>query len=68
MATSGPIRSWQYQSPENHWWGGDFSQGIGGSAIGKDYAVTGDLSRISGDWRYSPTPKVWKQLGEVQCR
>ena len=32
---SGPICSWQYRSTENRWWGGDFSQGIGGSAIGK---------------------------------
>jgi hypothetical protein len=34
-----PIRLRRYRSPENHWWGGDSSQGIGGSAIGKQYAV-----------------------------
>ena len=41
----GPIRSRQYRSPENHWWDGDLSQGIDGSAICKHYRVTRNPSR-----------------------
>ncbi len=37
-------------------------------AIKKHCGVTGDLSGISGDWRYSPAPKAPEQLGEVLCR
>ncbi len=34
----------------------------------KHSGITGDLSGISGDRRYSPAPKARKQLGEVLCR
>jgi len=30
--------------------------------------VTGDLSGVSGDRRYSPVPKARKQLGDLLCR
>jgi hypothetical protein len=33
--------------------------------MGKHCGVTGDLSGISGDKRYSPAPKAREQLGEV---
>ena len=38
-----PIRFRRGRSPENHSWGGDFSQGIGGSGVGKHYPVTQGL-------------------------